>query len=46
MAGTPEESRGDLPQVGAVDRGVLRAETAAIVAGALLVALRAGLVSP
>lgn len=40
----PEERAAALPSVSLADRGVLRAETAAIVAGALLVALRAGLV--
>lgn len=41
----PDEYAAALPQISLADRGVLRAETAAIVAGALLVALRAGLVS-
>jgi 16S rRNA (uracil1498-N3)-methyltransferase len=40
----PEERRTALPPVALAEGGVLRAETAAIVAGALLVALRAGLV--
>jgi 16S rRNA (uracil1498-N3)-methyltransferase len=40
----PEERRTALPAIALVDGGVLRAETAAIVAGSLLVALRAGLV--
>lgn len=42
---TDDERAVDLPVVGLGD-GVLRAETAAIVAGALLTALRAGLVGP
>jgi 16S rRNA (uracil1498-N3)-methyltransferase len=41
----PEELEVDLPRV-ALAEGVLRAETAAIVAGSLLVALRAGIVAP
>ena len=40
-----DEAAADLPAV-ALGDGVLRAETAAIVAGALLVALRSGLVRP
>ncbi len=42
---TPEEQRLELPTVGLGD-GVLRAETAALAAGALLTSLRAGLVAP
>ncbi len=41
----PEEQAAAVPVVGLAD-GVLRAETAAIVAGAVLAALRAGLVGP
>lgn len=42
---TEEEQACDLPVVGLAD-GVLRAETAAMVAGGLLAALRSGLVAP
>lgn len=42
---TDEERACDLPVVGLAD-GVLRAETAAMVAGGLLAALRSGLVAP
>lgn len=42
---TDEERAADLPAVGLAE-GVLRAETAAMVAGGLLAALRSGLVAP